>query len=230
MSGPSPRGTMSGAHDFARVAAELVARARLYPSAILADAQGRRGTLDARVQALAPTMKAAGPAFTVELHAGDNLAFHAALAAARPGDVIVVDGRGDQRSALFGELMVAQARAAGLAGFVVDGPARDTAVLAAGDFPVWAAGRNACGPTKRLPGTLARPVSVGGVAVAPGDLIVADADGVCVVPRAEVAGVLDVAAERVALERERLAEIARGTLVPDWLAAALTDAGMPPLA
>jgi regulator of RNase E activity RraA len=217
------------AYDFPRVAAELVARAHLYPSAILSDAQGRRGTLDARVQALAPTMRVVGPAFTVELHAGDNLAFHAALAAARPGDVIVVDGKGDARSALFGELMVAQARAAGLAGFVVDGPARDTAMLATGDFPVWAAGRNPCGPTKRLPGTLAQPIAVGGVAVAPGDLIVGDGDGVTVVPREQVEAVLAAAAERVAIERERIAEIARGTLVPDWLAAALRDAGMPPV-
>lgn len=218
-----------GALDFPRVPSELVARARSLPSAILSDAQGRRGTLDARVQALAPGMKLAGPAFTVELHAGDNLMFHAALAAARPGDVIVVDGKGDARSALFGELMVAQARAAGLAGFVVDGPARDTALLAAGDFPVFAAGRNPCGPQKRLPGTLARAVSVGGVAVLPGDLVVGDADGVTVVARERVAEVLEGAAERIRLERERLAEIARGTLVPDWLDAALRDAGVPPL-
>ena len=217
---------MANVFDFPRVSTELILRALRFPSAILSDAQNRRGTLDARIQALAPTMKVAGPAFTVELHAGDNLAFHAALASARPGDVIVVDGKGDQRSALFGELMVGQARAAGLAGFVVDGPARDTAVLATGDFPVWSAGRNPCGPTKRLPGTLARPISVGGVAVAPGDLIVGDGDGVTVVPRDQVEVVLKTAAERVALERERLAEIARGTLVPDWLDAALRDAGM----
>jgi regulator of RNase E activity RraA len=217
-------------HDFERVAPDLVARARMFPSAILSDAQGRRGTLDARIQALSSPMKVVGPAFTVELHAGDNLMFHAALAAARPGDVIVVDGKGDARSALFGELMVAQARAAGLAGFVVDGPMRDTAVLASGDFPVFAAGRNPCGPTKRLPGTLARPISVGGVAVSPGDLIVGDADGVTVVAREDVTTVLEAAAERVAIERERLAEIARGTLAPGWLAAALADAGVPPIA
>jgi 4-hydroxy-4-methyl-2-oxoglutarate aldolase len=220
---------MNGPFDFPRVAPELVARARAFPSAILSDAQGRRGTLDARVQALAPAMKVAGPAFTVELHAGDNLAFHAALAAARPGDVIVVDGKADTRSALFGELMVAQARAAGLAGFVVDGPARDTALLGAGDFPAFATARNPCGPTKRLPGVLAGPVSVGGVAVQPGDLVVGDGDGVTVVPRELVAAVLESAAERVRVERARLAEIAGGTLVPDWLAEALSDAGMPPL-
>jgi 4-hydroxy-4-methyl-2-oxoglutarate aldolase len=215
--------------DFPRVAPELVARARVYPSAILADAQGRRGTLDARIQALAPAMKVVGPAFTVDLHAGDNLMFHAALAVARPGDVIVVDGKADARAALFGELMVAQARAAGLAGFVVDGPARDTALLAAGDFPVFAAGRNPCGPTKRLPGALGRTISIGGVAVSPGDLVVGDADGVTVVPMGQAAAVLESAAERVAIERERLAEIARGTLVPDWLDPALRDAGIPPL-
>ena len=83
------------ATDFERVPADLVERARHYPSAILCDVGGRRGTLHARIQALSPSMKVAGPAFPVEVRPGDNLMFHVALAVARPGDVVVVDGKAD---------------------------------------------------------------------------------------------------------------------------------------
>lgn len=218
------------AADFDRVPAPLIQRASQVQSALLADVGGRRGTLNARIQALHPAMKVAGSAFTVEVRPGDNLMFHVALALARPGDVIVVDGKADDTCALFGELMAAQAQAAGLAGFVVDAAARDTDVLARGGFPVFAAGRNPCGPTKGLAGTIGRPISVGGVAVQPGDLIVGDADGVVVVARADVRDMLDAAAKKAAEEKQRLDEIARGLLVSPWLDAALRQAGLPPLA
>lgn len=215
---------------FERVHPELVERARSYQSAILCDVGGRRGTLNARIQALHPAMKLAGPAFTVEVRPGDNLMFHVALAVARPGDVIIVDGKGDDTCALFGELMVAQAQAAGLAGFVVDAASRDTDTLAGGAFPIFAAGRNPCGPTKGLPGTIGRPISLGGVAVHPGDLVVGDVDGVVIVPRDQVQSVLDAADAKIAAEKQRLEEVARGELVSPWLDAALRSAGLPTLA
>lgn len=216
--------------DFERVSPHLVERVRAYQSAILCDVGGRRGTLNSRIQALNPEMKVAGPAFTVEVRPGDNLMFHVALAVARPGDVIVVDGKGDATCALFGELMVAQAQAAGLAGFVVDAASRDTDTLARSSFPIFAAGRNPCGPTKGLPGTLGRPISVGSVAVQPGDLVVGDVDGVVVVPRDHVEAVLAAADAKIAAEQQRLAEIARGELVSPWLDVALRSAGLPTLA
>lgn len=218
------------AADFERVDPALVERARAYQSAILCDVGGRRGTLNARIQALHPSMKVAGPAFTVEVRPGDNLMFHVALAVASPGDVIVVDGKGDDTCALFGELMVTQAEAAGIAGFVVDAASRDTDTLAGGRFPIFAAGRNPCGPTKGLPGTLARPISLGGVAVQSGDLVIGDVDGVVIVPRDQVEAVLAAADAKIAAEKQRLAEIARGELVSPWLDAALRSAGLPTLA
>ncbi|MET0184977.1 MAG: RraA family protein, partial [Achromobacter sp.] len=105
---------------FERVTPEQIERARAFQAAILCDVAGRRGTLDARVRALHPEMKVCGPAFTVEVRPGDNLMFHVALAVAKPGDVLVVDGKADTTCALFGELMVTQASAAKLGGFVVD--------------------------------------------------------------------------------------------------------------
>lgn len=217
------------APEFERVPAELVERARAFQSAILCDVFGRRGTLNARVQALNPSMKVAGPAFTVEVRPGDNLMFHVALALASPGDVIIVDGKGDDTCALFGELMVAQSRAAGHAGLVVDAACRDTDTLAGGTFPIFAAGRNPCGPTKGLAGTMAKPISVGGAPVQPGDLVVGDADGVVVIPRADVAAVLEAAEKKLAAEKLRLDEVAQGELVSPWLNAALRSAGLPTL-
>lgn len=217
------------AADFTRVDPALVQRARAYQSAVLCDVGGRRGTLNSRIQALHPSMKVVGPAFTVEVRPGDNLLFHVALAVARPGDVIVVDGKGDDTCALVGELMVAQGAAAGLAGFVVDAASRDSETIGGGTFPVFSAGRNPCGPTKGLPGTLGRPISVGGVAVQPGDLVVGDADGVVIIPRDQVRAVLDAADAKIAAEQQRLEEVDRGTLVSPWLDDALRSAGLPAL-
>jgi regulator of RNase E activity RraA len=214
---------------FDRVTPEQVARARRFQSAILCDVFGRRGSLAARVQPLHPAMQVAGPAFTVEVRPGDNLMFHVALALAQPGDVVIVDGKADHTCALFGELMATQAQAAGLAGFVVDAAGRDTDTLAGGAFPIFAAGRNPCGPTKGLAGTIARPIAVAGAPVQPGDLVVGDADGVVVIPRVDVEWVLEAAAKKVAAEKVRLEEIARGELVSPWLDDALASAGLPVL-
>src|SRR5690606_22153903 len=114
------------------------------------DVQGRRGALHSRIQALNPKMSVCGPAFTVEVRPGDNLMMHLAMALAAPGDVIVVDGKGDQTCALFGDLMVTQAQAAKLGGFVVDAACRDWSEIASRDFPAFACGANPCGPTKGL--------------------------------------------------------------------------------
>lgn len=215
--------------EFERVTAEQVARARQFQAAILCDVAGRRGTLDARVRALHPAMQVCGPAYTVECRPGDNLMFHVALAIARPGDVLVVDGKGDTTCALFGELMATQGAAAGLGGFVVDAASRDTDTLAGGTFPIFSIGTNPCGPTKGLPGKLGITVSVAGVAVAPGDLVVGDVDGVVVIPRADVDAVLDAAEKKVQAEQQRLDEISKGELVSPWLNDALVQAGLPRL-
>src|SRR5262245_28483117 len=91
--------------DFERVDPAVVEQAAKFPSSILADVAGRRGALSGRIAPLSPTMRFAGPALTVELRPGDNLMIHAALAVAKPGDVIVVDGKGDVGAALMGEIM-----------------------------------------------------------------------------------------------------------------------------
>ena len=209
-----------------RVHAELVAKARRFQASILADVGGRRGTLGGRIQPLSRAMKVAGPAFTVEVRPGDNLMIHAALALARPGDVIVVDGKGDLSCALTGALMAAHAHKAGIAGFVIDGAVRDTEECARGDFPVFAAGANPNGPLKNSGGRINWPVSLAGTAVNPGDLIVGDADGVVVVPRETAAEIVGAAQAKVDAEAERMKAIGRGELAQAWVADGLKAVGV----
>ena len=213
--------------DIERVAPDVVARAANYPSSILADVAGRRGALSGRIAPLAPSMRFAGPAITVEVRPGDNLMIHAAMAIARPGDVIVIDGKGDLSSALMGEIMSHQCMAIGVAAVVMDGAVRDSEAIRALGFPMYAAGLNPNGPTKFVPGRLNHPISIGGVRVSPGDLVVGDADGVTVIERAKAAAMLPLAAEKVAAETRRIAQIkSREALAPSWLNGALRAAGV----
>jgi 4-hydroxy-4-methyl-2-oxoglutarate aldolase len=213
--------------DIERVAPGLVDEASKYPSSILADVAGRRGALSGRIAPLAPSMRFAGPALTVEVRPGDNLMIHAALVLAKPGDVIVVDGKGDLSSALMGEIMCRQAVALGVAAVVIDGAVRDSEAIREMGFPMYAAGLNPNGPTKFVPGRLNHPISVGGVTVNPGDLVVGDADGVTVIERAKAAAVLPLAAEKIAAETKRIADIrGRKALRPGWLDGALRAAGV----
>lgn len=212
---------------FDRVDADVVRQAAAFPSSILADVAGRRGALQGRIAPLAPSMRFAGPALTVEVRPGDNLMIHAALALARPGDVIVVDGKGDLGAALMGEIMSQQAAALGVAGVVIDGAVRDSEAIRAMGFPMFAAGLNPNGPTKNIAGRINHPISVGGVTVRPGDLVVGDADGVTVIEREKAAAMLPLAAEKVAAETQRIADIkSRKALRPGWLDAALRAAGV----
>jgi 4-hydroxy-4-methyl-2-oxoglutarate aldolase len=213
--------------EFERVDAGVVEQAAHYPSSILADVAGRRGALNGRIAPLSPTMKFAGPALTVEVRPGDNLMIHAAMAVARPGDVIIVDGKGDLSSALMGEIMSQQCVALGIAAVVIDGAVRDGEAIRELGFPMYAAGLNPNGPTKSVPGRLNHPVSIGGVTVHPGDLVVGDADGVTVIERAKAAAMLPLAADKVAAETKRIADIkSRNALRPAWLDGALRAAGV----
>ena len=213
--------------DIQRVDPATVAKAAAYPSSILADVAGRRGALSGRIAPLAPSMRFAGPAITVEVRPGDNLMIHAAMAIAQPGDVLVIDGKGDLSSALMGEIMSQQCVALGVVGVVIDGAVRDSEAIRELGFPMFAAGLNPNGPTKSVAGRLNHPISVGGVTVRPGDLVVGDADGVTVIEREKAAAMLPLAAEKVAAETRRIADIrSRKALRPAWLDGALRAAGV----
>jgi RraA family protein len=168
-----------------RAADELLEAYAGLPVANIGDARGRMGMLDSGIRSLWKGARMVGRARTVWTRAGDNKALQEALAKVQPGEVIVINGHGDQNRALMGELIAERARNRGCVGMVIDGAARDVDVLAEIGFGVWARGVSPAGPYKDGPGHIDVPVAVGGVVCHPGDLVVADDDGVIVVPAAE---------------------------------------------
>jgi 4-hydroxy-4-methyl-2-oxoglutarate aldolase len=212
--------------DFERVSPALVRQAGQFQAAILADVAGRRGAMNGRIAALRPSMKLAGTALTVDVRPGDNLMIHAAIALAKPGDVLVIDGKGDLGAALMGTIMMTACQQLGIAGVVIDGAVRDSLEIEEMGFPVFCAGMNPNGPTKNVPGRIGQPVSCGGVTVRSGDLVVADADGVVVIERERVEALLPLAQRKVDDEAARVAQIREGNTSAPWLAAALRTAGV----
>ena len=212
--------------DFERVSADLVRQASEYQAAILADVNGRRGALHGRIAALRPRMKLAGPALTVEVRPGDNLMIHAAMSLAKPGDVLVIDGKADQTAALMGTIMMTACKQLGIAGVVIDGAVRDSLEIDEMDFPVFSFGTNPNGPTKNVAGRIGQPITCGGVVVRSGDLVVADADGVFVGERERVASLLPLARKKVEDETARIAAIKKGDTAAKWLLPALRAAGV----
>jgi regulator of RNase E activity RraA len=151
----------------------------------------RLGVVHGKIAALCGSARCAGSALPVLTVAGDNLAIHAALEGAEPGDVLIVNGQGDVSRALFGGLLARKARSKGIRGVVIDGCVRDIAEIRELAVPTWARGVVAAGPLKHGPGVVGRPVACGGVVCAPGDIVVADASGVAIVPLADVVGVAE---------------------------------------
>ncbi|MBO9331817.1 RraA family protein [Achromobacter xylosoxidans] len=191
-------------------------------STLLADVGAR--AMHAPIKPLRAGWLLRGRALTVSVPAGDNLAIHAALAAARPGDVLVVDAQGYADRAVMGGIMCAQAAAAGLSGVVVDGAMRDAAELRAGALPVFAAALSPAGPTKTGGGSVGRPIRCGGVAVNPGDWVLGDDDGLVVFSPDESDALIAAALAKGRAEALRMAAIARGELRPAWLDEALARA------
>ena len=166
-----------------------------------------------------------GPAITVKCRPGDNLMIHKALAMATRGDVIVVDAGGDLTNSLFGEIMVATAVGIGVAGVVLNGAIRDSEEIGEGEFPVYAAGVTHRGPYKDGPGEINVPIAIDGMVIHAGDLIVGDADGLLCVPFDNVEEVLAATQNKMALEKQMLADIAAGTLDTAWIDATLKRIG-----
>jgi regulator of RNase E activity RraA len=212
--------------DFPRVSPEIVKQASQYAASILADVAGRRGALDGRIAPLTPATRLAGTAFTVEVRAGDNLMIHAAMQMAKPGDVLVIDGKGDTSCALMGTIMMTACVQLGIAGVVIDAAVRDSEEIVEMGYPVYSVGTNPNGPTKYVPGRINHPISVGNVTVHPGDLVIGDADGVTIIEREKAPFMLELAAKKVADEQSRIAALKQGRdLRPAWVVKALQANG-----
>lgn len=171
----------------------LVARLARFPVAVISDARGGRGVMRPSIRCLVPGRALVGPAYTVKCYPGSIITVHKALLEARPGEVLVVDGEGDDWGALWGELMTHQAQANGLAGVVIDGPLRDHGAVIRAGFPSYATGVTPRVGTNRRVGETQIGVQCGGVVVQPGDLLVGDDDGVVVVPPAQLQATIEAA-------------------------------------
>ena len=159
-----------------------------------------RGALDPAIKPIASGMKLAGPAVTVDAPEGDNLALHLAISTAPPGSVLVVDYKGHMDVAVTGDIMALAAKQRGLAGMVVDGAIRDADEIEELGVPVFARGLSIRGPSKVGPGSVGEPISMGGVSVETGDIVVGDRDGVVVIGRDRWADALAEARARDARE------------------------------
>lgn len=184
-------------------------------TAVLSDTLGRFATMDAGIKPLAEGMHVVGPAVTVKTYPADNLMIHLALKVARRGDVLVVDADSVTDTAVIGELVALCAKTQGIGGLVVDGSVRDKMGIRALAWPVFVRGVVPNGPLKNGPGSINVPISCGGLVVNPGDIVVADDDGVVVVPRERWQEVAQAAQAIEAREQASRARIEAGEVMWD---------------
>src|SRR5262249_15421090 len=169
-----------------------------------------------------------GSAITISSQPGDNLMIHAAMEICQPGDILVVSTTSESTDGMFGELLAVSCRAHGVSGLVIDAGCRDVTDITALNFPVWSKAISAQGTVKSTAGSVNVPIVCAGAAVRPGDVIVADADGVVVVPRQAAADVARLGNERVAKEQKTRERLRNGELGLDFygLRAKLTELGV----
>jgi 4-hydroxy-4-methyl-2-oxoglutarate aldolase len=184
-------------------------------TATVYEAAGRAGLVDLALHRIVPGSRAAGPARPVLCGQGDNLMAHAAIAHARPGDVLVLTMPEPAPVALVGDLLATQARRQGVSALLVDGAVRDVEELVALGLPVWARWIRVRGAAKDAPGSIDEPVTVGGARIAAGDAVVLDGDGAVVVARERIDAVLAAARDREERERVKREKLQAGALSYD---------------
>jgi 4-hydroxy-4-methyl-2-oxoglutarate aldolase len=165
-------------------------------TATIHEAQGQKGAIDGAIRPLDPTIRLAGPALTIDCRPSDNLVIHYALTKAKPGDVLVVDTKAFVEAGPWGDILTLAAQKIGIAGLVIDGSVRDAATIIEMRFPTFSRGLSIKGTNKNQPGKVNVPITLGGVVVKPGDIVVGDRDGLVVVEEREVAEVIALSQAR----------------------------------
>lgn len=190
----------------------VIARLGAAGVATVHEAQGRSGLLRPYMRPIYPAARLAGTAVTVLCAPGDNLMIHAAVAVVQPGDVLVVSTFSESNDGMFGELLAESCRAHGVGGLVIDAGVRDVTELTSLNFPVWSKAISAQGTIKTTAGSVNVPIVCAGQAVAPGDVVIGDYDGVVIVPREHASGVAAAADQRLAKEEATRARLKAGEL------------------
>ena len=214
--------------DIVRTEASVIEGLAVLGVSTVHEADQRRGALDTAIRPIQTGARIAGSAVTVSCPPGDNLMVHAAVELLLPGDILVVTTTSISTDGMIGELLATSLRAHGAIGLVTAAGVRDAAELTAMGFPVWARAVNPQGTTKTKPGSVNVPVVCGGQLVHPGDAIVADDDGVVVVPRSRCVDVLEAGRRRMGEEEAKRAKFAAGELGVDMygLRTLLADLGV----
>jgi 4-hydroxy-4-methyl-2-oxoglutarate aldolase len=193
-----------------------------FGTALISDCLDRVGAMDSRIARVSGA-RLAGPAFPVRTMAGDSRVLHHALMKVPAGSVLVVAAEAHRERAVWGEIMTVMAQAAGVVGLVVDGAVRDIEAVRRRAFPVFACGVSPAGPHKAGVGSIGATVSCGGVVVSAGDLVLGDADGVVVIPKAREQEVFEAARARRELERSWISRIEKGESSVDVLGSVLNS-------
>lgn len=208
-----------------KVDATWVEKYRNLPVANVSDSMNRMTSGGTSLRPMHKSGYLCGPALTVKARPGDNLMLHYAIDIAQPGDVIVVDAGGDLSNALIGEMMIAYAIKRGVLGIVINGAIRDSVVISEGNFPLFAAGISHRGPYKDGPGEINVPISINGMVIEPGDLVIGDEDGFLAVPFDFVEDVFSKASSKHKAEQKQLEQIAKGENDRTWVINSLKAKG-----
>lgn len=186
---------------------KIIEKFKQVPTTAISDVLSGMNNLDPTIKPLKEEYKIAGKAYTVKLPVGDNLMLLKSLKEASPGDILVVDVKGDTYRAIAGDFVVGMMQTLELGGLVVDGVIRDIIDIKGLNFPVFCKGTTVSSGGKTGPGETNVPISCGGASVNPGDIIVGDVDGVVVIPQEQAASVLEGSEQKMKSDDEREAKV-----------------------